>query len=163
MVTSDSEGQAFRENRGHIEWKRASAHALRTLIVADNKVEVLEELAKKTVHASRTQPVVDKKVEGLKKQMRSCEKNPFKSCFKEPKYNQHCPTCRRRATQQKDAFHMLLAEDRKSNPDHELGMRNAGRLRAGNAKKELNAYFCPKQFPPWKEEVVEGQIVIVMH
>ena len=31
-------------------------------------------------------------------------------------------------------------------------MLNAGKLRAGSATKKLNAYFCPKQFPHWKEE-----------
>ena len=86
-----------------------------------------------SVHASRTPPVVDRKVDGSKKELESCKNKAPKSCLKELEYNEHCPTCRRRSTRQKEAFHVLLAEDKKGNPIHEVEMGNKGHLRAGNA------------------------------
>ena len=131
----------FGETHGHTAWNKASNNASRALPVVDKEVEGLEEeiTKKASVHASRTLPVVDEKVEGSKKELGSCKKKTPKGCLKELKYNQHCPTCRFRATQQKDAFHVLLAEDKKGNSIHKVEMSNKGHLRAGNAVKSVNA------------------------
>ena len=118
----------FDETHGHTAWNKAS----------DN--------------ASRALPVVDKEVEGSDEELGGCKKKNAKGCSKELKYNQHCPTCRFRATRRKDAFHVLLEKDRQCNPTYDVGMLNEGKLRAGNSEKRLNAYFCPQQLPAWNEE-----------